>query len=204
MRGFKLFTVLGIPIAIDITWFFSFCWVLFALGYYVYPDWLPRESTTVHWTLAGITGLIFFACIVLHELGHSVVARYFDIPVRSITLFVLGGVAQITRDARKPPQELLMALAGPSVSILLGGVFLVLWLISGGDRSPIATMFYWLWITNVFLGIFNLAPAFPMDGGRVLRASLWGITHNFVRATRIAVAVGRGMAALLIGYGFIS
>src|SRR5262245_40370244 len=103
MRGIRLGRILGIPIALDLSWFFSFL-VLFVLGNDVYPEVLPRESEFVHWTLAGVTGLIFFACIILHELGHSVVARYYDIPVRSITLFILGGVAQITRDARRPLQ----------------------------------------------------------------------------------------------------
>jgi Zn-dependent protease len=168
-----------------------------------YPEVLPYDSAWVHWALAALTGLMFFACIVLHELGHSVVARYFGIPVQSITLFVLGGVAQITRDAKKPGPELLMALAGPAVSILLGGLFMGLWWFMGQGTTAASTMWEWLWIMNLALGIFNMMPAFPMDGGRVLRASLWGVTRNFRRATRMAVWVGRALAWGLIGLGFL-
>jgi len=205
MRGtIRLGSLLGIPIGVDLSWFLSLFWVLSILGFRVYPDILPRENMLVHWALAGVTGLIFFVCIILHELGHSVVARYFDIPVRSITLFVLGGVAQITRDATRPLPELLMALAGPAVSILLGGVFMLLWFVTGEGSNPASTMFWWLWVTNIFLGIFNLAPVFPMDGGRVLRASLWGVTHSYGTATRIAVWIARVVAWGLVGYGFVS
>jgi hypothetical protein len=96
-----------------------------------------------------------------------------------------------------------MALAGPSVSILLGGVFMLLWLVTGRGNNATSIMWEWLWIMNIGLGIFNLAPAFPMDGGRVLRASLWGVTRNFNRATRIAVWVGRALAVSLIGLGLL-
>ena len=205
MRGtIRIGRILGIPIRIDPSWFLSLIWVLFILAFEWYPNVLPRESTWVHWALAAVSGVLFFTCIILHELGHSVVARYFGIPVRSITLFILGGVAQITRDATRPMPELLMALAGPSVSILLGGVFMVLWLFTGQGHNAASSMWGWLWIMNLGLGIFNLAPAFPMDGGRVLRASIWGVTHNFGRATRIAVWVGRALAWLLIAFGVLS
>ena len=205
MRGtIKLGTLFGIPIGVDVTWFLSLFWVLFIMAFRVYPEVLPRESDLVHWILALVSGLLFFTCIILHELGHSVVARYFGIPVKSITLFILGGVAQITRDAARPLPELLMALAGPAVSILLAGVFMLLWLVTGQGDNAASAMCGILWIINLSLGIFNLAPAFPMDGGRVLRASLWGITRNFTRATRIAVWVGRVLAVMLIGVGLLS
>jgi Zn-dependent protease len=204
MRGtFQIGRILGIPIGVDISWFLSLIWVLTILALRIYPEVLPRDSAWVHWALAVISGLLFFACIILHELGHSVVARYFGIPVRSITLFILGGVAQITRDATRPLPELLMALAGPAVSILLGGVFMGLWRVSGQGGNAASTMWEWLWIMNIALGIFNLAPAFPMDGGRVLRASIWGVTRNYGRATRIAVWVGRALSWTLIGAGLL-
>lgn len=204
MRGtIRIGRLLGIPIGVDISWFLSLIWVLSILALRIYPEVLPRESAWVHWALAIISGVLFFACIILHELGHSVVARYFGIPVRSITLFILGGVAQITRDAARPLPELLMALAGPAVSILLGGVFMGLWFFTGQGSNAASTMWEWLWIMNIGLGIFNLAPAFPMDGGRVLRASIWGVTRNYGRATRIAVWVGRALAWVLIGGGVL-
>lgn len=202
MRGtIQIGRVLGIPIGVHFSWFLLLVFVLSMLATRFYPEVLPESSAWLHWSLAAATGLLFFACVVLHELGHSVVARYYKIPVRSITLFVLGGVAQITRDATRPVPELLMALAGPAVSILLGGVFMALWWFGGQGNNAPSTMCEWLWIMNLGLGIFNLMPAFPMDGGRVLRASLWGVTHSLARATRIAVIVGQALAAALIIVG---
>jgi Zn-dependent protease len=204
MRGtIQIGRVLGIPIGVHFSWFVPLVLVLGMLATRFYPEVLPADSAWVHWALAALTGVLFFACIVLHELGHSVVARYFGIPVQSITLFVLGGVAQITRDAKKPGPELLMALAGPAVSILLGGVFMGLWWFMGQGTTAASTMWEWLWIMNLALGVFNMMPAFPMDGGRVLRASLWGVTRNFRRATWMAVWVGRALAWGLIGLGFL-
>jgi Zn-dependent protease len=205
MRGtIRIGRLLGIPIGVDITWFISLLWILGVLGLSVYPELLPREAAWVHWLLAVVTGFIFFACIILHELGHSVVARYYGIPVRSITLFILGGVAQITRDATRPLPELLMALAGPAVSILLGIVFFGLWFVTGRSSNAASTMLEYLWVMNIGVGIFNLAPAFPMDGGRVLRASLWGVTRNVGRATRIAVWVTRVLAVSLVAFGVVA
>lgn len=200
----RLGRVLGIPIGIDISWFVSLALIVSTLAFQIYPEVLPREPRLTHLALAAISGLVFFACVVLHELGHSAVAKYYGIPVKSITLFLLGGVAQITRDATKPLPELLMALAGPCVSVLLGGVFLLAWLVTGQGHTAISIMWEWLWVMNIAIGIFNLAPAFPMDGGRVLRASLWGISHNFVKATRWAVWVSRVLAWALIGFGLFS
>ncbi len=205
MRGtIQIGRVLGIPIGIHFSWFLPLIFVLTMLATRFYPEVLPRESAWLHWLLSAVTGLLFFTCVVLHELGHSVVARYFGIPVRSITLFVLGGVAQITRDAKRPLPELLMALAGPAVSILLGGVFMGLWWFMGQGTTAASVMWEWLWLMNIGLGIFNMVPAFPMDGGRVLRASLWGATRSFSRATLIAVWVGRALAWTLIGFGVLS
>src|SRR5215218_7995134 len=199
MRGtIQIGRVFGIPIGVHVSWLVPLVLVLTVLATRFYPEVLPNGSPWQYWTLAATTGLLFFTCIVLHELGHSAVARYFNIPVRSITLFLLGGVAQITRDAKRPGPELLMALAGPAVSILLGGVFMALWWFTGQGTNAVSTMWEWLWIMNLGLGIFNLIPAFPMDGGRVLRASLWAITRNFGRATRIAVWVARAFAGALV------
>lgn len=204
MRGtIRIGRVMGIPIGVHFSWFIPLALVLGVLATRFYPEVLPRDGAWVHWGLAVLTGLLFFACIVLHELGHSVVARYYGIPVQSITLFILGGVAQITRDAKRPMPELLMALAGPAVSILLGGAFMGLWWFMGQGTTAASTMWEWLWIMNLALGIFNMMPAFPMDGGRVLRASLWGVTRNFGRATRMAVWVGRALAWGLMGLGLL-
>lgn len=206
MRGtsIRIGRILGIPIGIDITWFLSLAWVLWVLAERAYPVLLPDEPARLHYALAAISGLLFFVCIVLHELGHSVVARYFGIPVKSITLFVLGGVAQITREAARPLPEALMALAGPAVSILLGGVFMLLWLLTGDRQDALSAMWLQLWLMNLVIGVFNLIPLFPMDGGRVLRASLWGVTGSIRRATQLAVWLARLAAAALIVTGVLA
>ncbi|WBL34962.1 site-2 protease family protein [Tepidiforma flava] len=156
-----------------------------------------------HLGMAAASVAAFFASIVLHELAHSLVARRFRIPVKSITLFVFGGVAQITREAARPLQELLMALAGPLTSIALGAAFAGLWRLLGAQADrPIDYVLVWLAIMNAALGVFNLLPAFPMDGGRVFRALAWMVTRAPARAgdsagglDRAGVRVGAGAGA---------
>jgi Zn-dependent protease len=152
--------------------------------------------------MAVVSVLLFFGSIILHELGHSVVAKAYRIPVRSITLFMLGGVSQITREAARPVHELLMALAGPLVSLVLGAAFLGLWFLLGAsDSRPLDYVLIWLAWMNVILGVFNLLPAFPMDGGRVLRSLVWLITRSHDRATAIAAWAGRSIAWTMLAVG---
>ncbi len=196
---------MGIPIYVDFSWLILFGFVIFVLAHDVYPDALPRETDRTHLILAGISSIIFFVSIILHELAHSAVAKFYKIPVRSITLFLFGGVAQITRDATKPLSELLMAAAGPLASLLIGGLFIgSWWLFNMEVDSPIGFLFIWAGGTNIVLGIFNLIPAFPMDGGRVFRAVTWMVTKNYYRATRIAGWTGRGFAWAVIAVGVLA
>lgn len=205
MRGsIKIGRLLGIPIAVDYSWFLSLLFFLSVFAVQVFPRALPHSATWVHWALALVSVIIFFGCIILHELGHSAVALHYGIPVKGITLFVLGGVSQITREASRPLPELLMALAGPFVSLLLGGTLILLWFVLGQVEGAVGTLLVELGILNISLGVFNLLPAFPLDGGRVLRASLWGLTHNMTRATRWAVWTARVIAWTLIGFGLLS
>ncbi|MHB8576976.1 MAG: M50 family metallopeptidase, partial [Dehalococcoidia bacterium] len=190
----------GIPIRIAPSWFLAVAGSVSLLGWKIYPDILPADSAPVHWSLALATSLIFFASILLHELGHALLARRFGIPVGGITLFLLGGVAQITQEVRRPSRELLIAAAGPLVSILLGVVFLVPALASH-KHGPIAVMCSWAGLMNLSVGIFNLLPGFPMDGGRIFRAAVWAITGEFGLATRIAAWSGRLLALTMIVLG---
>lgn len=204
MRGtFRIGSILGIPVGINVSWFFLLILVVGSLATQVFPEIFGDQPTWVIWLLALASVLVFFASLVLHELGHSVVARYFDIPVKSITLFILGAVAQTTRESRRASHEFLMAAAGPAVSILLAGLFMVLWWLTGGGDNTLSNVLWWLWMMNFVVGIFNLIPAFPMDGGRLLRAGLWGLLGNYRRATRWASLVGRGFAFTLIGLGIL-
>jgi Zn-dependent protease len=194
-----LVRVLGIPIRLDFSWFLTFAFVIIILGVWVYPEWLPDVGAPVHWLLAVVSGLLFFASILLHELAHSLVARAYGIPVKGITLFIFGGVAQITREAKRPFVEFVMALAGPATSVLLAGLLLLLWwAVGSGSEEPVAVMVEWLMVMNLGVALFNLAPGFPLDGGRVLRSILWGVIGDFRRATFLASWCGRLMAYLLI------
>ncbi|HLF71380.1 MAG TPA: site-2 protease family protein [Dehalococcoidia bacterium] len=206
-RTFRVANILGIPIEINVSWLITLVFVTSALALQFYPETFPkgsrfRDDEVVHWVMAIASGLVFFASILLHELAHSVIARRQGIPVKNITLFIFGGVSQIGGEARRPLYEFVMALVGPLTSLLLGFVFFGAWWLTGhSDTSPAAVVLEWLFFMNFVLAIFNMAPGFPMDGGRVLRSIIWGITGNLYRATRIATLVGRGMGYSLMFIG---
>jgi len=204
MRNIRLGSLLGIPILVNPSWFLLFGIVTWVLATQVYPDALTTASASTHFIMAAISVVLFFVSVVLHELAHSVVAKRYKIPVRSITLFVFGGVAQITREATKPLNELLMAVAGPLTSLVLGAGFFGVWFLLGGQATrPVDYVLFWLAWMNVVLGVFNLLPAFPMDGGRVFRSILWLITRNYNRATAIAAWSGRVIAWAMMAFGFL-
>ena len=206
MRGsVRLGSILGVPIILNLSWFFTFAFVTLILGLRVYPDVFKDSSPWLPWAMAVASGLLFFASILTHEMAHSLIARAYGIPVKGITLFIFGGVSQITKEAARPLVEFIMAFAGPATSVLLSGLFLGLWwLTGGGDDQPLPVMWEWLWLMNLGLGAFNLAPGFPMDGGRILRSFLWGVTGNYRKATLWASRCGQGMAYLLMLVGFAS
>ncbi|MBK6317477.1 MAG: site-2 protease family protein [Dehalococcoidia bacterium] len=195
----------GIPILVSPSWFILFGLTTWLLATQFYPDALEGAGRTTHYAMAVASVILFFASIVLHELAHSLVARAYNIPVKSITLFILGGVAQITREAAKPLHELLMAAAGPLTSFLLTGTFFAAWFALGAnDTRPVDYVLVWLALMNLILGVFNLLPAFPMDGGRVFRSICWLITGDYSKATSIAAWTGRGFAAAGIACGLLA
>lgn len=202
MRSIKLGSILGIPILVNPSFFVLFAIITILLGANFYPQAHEGASTSTYVIMAAVSAPLFFLSIVLHELAHSVVARFYRIPVRSITLFALGGVAQITRDATRPLNELLMAVAGPLTSLLIGAVFLGVWALTGaGEESAVDAVLVGLGVMNVVLAVFNLIPLFPMDGGRVFRSIVWLITGNFYRSTNIAAWTGRVLAWALMSAG---
>ncbi len=148
-------------------------------------------------TAGLLTSLLLFASLMAHELMHSVVAQAAGIPVKSIVLFVFGGVSEITKEPQKPKDELRIALAGPLTSLVIGGIFWLIWFVAR-DTSVVGAVAFWLGWTNVVLAVFNLIPGFPLDGGRVLRAILWWRKRDQRKATKIASNIGRG-----VGYIFI-
>jgi Zn-dependent protease/predicted transcriptional regulator len=194
--GVKIGRVMGIPIYLHSSWyviFFGITAILATQFSSQYPEW----STTQHWTLGILTSLLFFGSVLFHELGHSTVAMRYKIPVLSITLFIFGGLAEIAHEPDRPIQEFNIAVAGPLASFLLAGIFFGL-AQPFPPNSMIGATAEWLAGINALLGAFNLAPGFPLDGGRILRAIAWAWTKNFSRATQLAARSGQGFAYLLI------
>jgi Zn-dependent protease len=150
--------------------------------------------------VGAVTAILFFASVVLHELGHSILALRYKIPVTKITLYIFGGIAQIASEPPSAVAEFFIAIAGPVTSFALAALFYLVEMVSG-SVAPLFAMFKYLAYINATLALFNLIPGFPLDGGRVFRAIVWGINHNLRRATEIAATIGRAIAFLFILYG---
>lgn len=200
-RGFTLGRLFGIEVGLDPSWFVIFLLVTWSLaGHYLMVN--AGWSGGLRLTLAVVTALLFFASVLAHEFGHSLVANALGAPVKRITLFIFGGMAHLSREPKRARDEFLIAIAGPLVSLALAAGFGLLWLLGErGNLATLAALGFWLGWINLTLALFNLIPGFPLDGGRVLRAVIWGISGNAARATRVAAAVGQGVAFLLLGFG---
>lgn len=189
--------VVGIPLRLHYTWFFIFVLITASMVAYLQT---PEPYILWHRIALGVVAsILLFASIIAHELAHSLVAIKNNIPVRGITLFVFGGVSQITKEASRPSIEMLMAIVGPLTSIVIAGFFHGVYLLLAGSHELLATVAQWLAFINALMAMFNLIPGFPLDGGRVLRSIIWLRTGNYVRATLIATRAGR-----VIGYTFIA
>jgi Zn-dependent protease/CBS domain-containing protein len=211
-RGFQIGRIFGINIQIDWSWFLIFAlisWNLSSFFGQTHPDW----GNVLRWGIALGAALLFFASVLAHELAHSLMARAYGVPVRNITLMLFGGVANIQREPPSPKAEFLITIVGPVISVLLGLFFLMMAAISMGpvnfdsttgltavtaQLGPVITLLLWLGPINIVLGLFNLIPGFPLDGGRILRSILWAGTNNLRRATRWAAGVGQAVAWLMI------
>lgn len=194
--GVRIGKIIGIPIYLHPSWVIVFGLITLSLGLQ-FTQLHPKWSTTQHWVAGILTSLLFFGSVVFHELSHSVVAQHYKIRVVSITLFIFGGVAHIERDPSKAMQEFNIAIAGPLASGFLAGVFYLLAIYFPFDTIA-GSLGLWLAETNGLLAVFNLLPGFPLDGGRIFRAIVWGYTKSFSRATRIA-----GTAGKIVAYGMI-
>ena len=200
----RIFRIFGIPIGVDASWLIILALITWTLSRY-FGGTLPGVPTSDRWLLGLVTAVAFFICVVLHELGHSLVARSVGMNIRGITLFLFGGVAELTDEPPSAKSEFLMAIAGPLVSGILAGLF---WFLAafgdaaGWPRTAVVPLHY-LGFINLTILIFNLLPAFPLDGGRVFRSILWGAMGNLRRATQVAALVGRGFGWFLIGLGVL-
>lgn len=200
LPSLRLGRLFGIPLEINPTWLIIFVLISATLSFSYYPAAFPGRTPFVNVTSGILTALLFFASIVMHELSHSLVARTGGIKVRKVTLFMFGGVAQMEDEPSSPWREFIMALAGPLMSFFLAFAFFVGYIIlaSMGVTNVIWAPLQYLALINLGVGVFNLLPGFPLDGGRVLRAVLWGATGDHLKATLWASRAGQ-----FIGYSMV-
>jgi Zn-dependent protease len=196
----KLGKVMGIPIRIHYTLWFVFILIAWSLADGYMPHQYPGLGVVTYWAIGIASAIILFASILVHELSHSYIAKRNGLPIARITLFFFGGVSEMTEEPQDPGLEVRMAAAGPLMSFLIAGVLGALWYASEIARAPvpiIATLGYAALI-NAVLGAFNLVPAFPLDGGRVFRGSIWKRSQDLVSATRTATRVSEGLSLLMM------
>jgi len=192
--------ILGIPVRLDPSWFLIFIFITWSLASSYFPTEFKNWPQIEYWIVGAVTALLLFVSVVLHELGHSFVALRYKVPVKSITLFIFGGVAQIGSEPPSAMAEFLIAIAGPIVSFGLAIIFQILQPIFTGI-APLLALAKYLAYINGSLALFNLIPGFPLDGGRVFRAIVWGTSHNLRKATLVAATLGRVIAFLFILFG---
>jgi len=213
--GLRVARLFGIDIYIDGSWLLVFVLVTWDLAAFVFPSLHPGWSTATNIAVSLVAALLFFASVLAHELAHSIVATWRGLPVRSITLFIFGGISNIEREPASPGTEFLVAIVGPLTSLALGVLFMLAGVVLAGGAAglggpfgnltqalgalgPLATLLLWLGPINIVLGVFNLIPGFPLDGGRVLRSILWALSRNLRLATRWATWVGQAIAWVFI------
>jgi Zn-dependent protease/CBS domain-containing protein len=192
--------VLGIPIYLDYSWLLILALLTWMLAQSYFPLEFKNWTKLSYWLVSSITSIFFFVSIVLHELGHAIIARKYKIKVKGITLFVFGGVAEISKEPPKSSAEFWIAIAGPITSFILAGIFYLSAILFIKNQYFLAS-FRYLALINFILAIFNLIPGFPLDGGRVFRAIVWAVTKNYKKATTIAANAGRFFGYLFIMVG---
>ncbi len=197
-----LFHFFGFPVKADASWIFMSILLVWTLSTKMYPHAFPGHSAQLYQFMAMSTLVGILASIIAHEVAHAVIAEYYHMPIESITLFIFGGVAELKGEPSHPKGEFMMAIAGPIMSVLMGLFFWALhslWVLYLNDGAPARVLGY-LGNLNMMIAIFNMVPAFPLDGGRALRALIWGFKKNLVLATRIATSLGAFFAYGLLAY----
>jgi Zn-dependent protease/CBS domain-containing protein len=202
-QSWQIGRIFGIPLKVHVSWFLVFLLVTWLLAQSYFPHVLPNLPVWEAWALGMLAALLLFASVLVHELGHCVVAMRYHIPIGQITLFIFGGMAQIRREAPTPKAEFLIAIAGPIVSLVISFTFLGLTLLPGVP-APFAAVFEQIQFGNLILALFNLVPGYPLDGGRVLRAAIWAWSKNFHKATRLAARAGQLFSVLLVMLGIVA
>ncbi len=205
-KRIRLFNLLGFEVRIDLSWIIIAILVTWSLADGLFPYFYPHLEPQVYWEM-GIAGALgLFGSIIFHEFCHSLVARKFGMAMKGITLFIFGGVAEMGEEPPSARAEFFMAVAGPLSSIVLGGVFYGLHLtgLSSDWPQPANAVLAYLSGINFLLAVFNLVPAFPLDGGRIFRSILWGMKQDLQWATRISASIGAAFGIVLIFLGILS
>jgi Zn-dependent protease/CBS domain-containing protein len=205
-KTLTLIEIFGFKIKVNISWVFIALLLSWALAQGYFPTVYEGLTRITYWWMGVVAVLGLFASIVLHELAHSVVARAFGMEIKGITLWLLGGVAEMADEPPNPRAEFLMAIAGPIMSVFLAVLFFTVGAFFGvgGDMTPISAIFQYLGTLNLILAVFNLIPAFPLDGGRVARAALWAWKGDYYWATNIAARMGSIFGLTLMVFGVIA
>jgi Zn-dependent protease/CBS domain-containing protein len=205
-KRIPLFKLFGFKVNVDLSWLVLAVLVSWSLAKGIFPHYYGGFSNEIYWWM-GIAGAVgLFMSIIFHEFCHSIVARQFGLPMKGITLFIFGGVAEMESQPESPKVEFLMAIAGPISSIFLGSLLYLIHSVSQnmGWSRPLSGVLQYLMVINFILAGFNLLPAFPLDGGRILRSILWGIKGNLRWATRVASGLGSTFGIFLIIFGFLN
>jgi len=203
-NSFRLFTIRGIEVGVHFSWLIVFAFFTYTLSVFVFPNvpGIPELSQVEYWVLGAVTAILLFASVLVHELAHSFMALARGLEARSITLFIFGGVSNLGGEAKSASTEFLVAIVGPLTSFVLAGISFGLAEAVSEPRAELVLSY--LFLINLSLGIFNLIPGFPLDGGRVLRSILWRATGNVRRATEWAANVGKLVAYLLFAYAIFT
>jgi Zn-dependent protease/predicted transcriptional regulator len=196
----KLFKIFGIEVRLDYSWFIIFALFVYYFGFYYFPSYLPGLNKGLLALITIVTVILFFLSVLIHEMSHSVVARRKGTTVERITLFLFGGMAQIEKEPETPYSEFIMAIAGPAASFILAAIFGAIWFFAR-NIEPVAVPVGYLAVINIVLGVFNMLPGYPLDGGRVLRSIVWKVTGSLKRATFIASTAGRVLGFMIIAAG---
>lgn len=200
----KIGKVIGVEIRLHYTWFVIFLLLTWSLSAGYIPSQYPSMRPALYWVIGAISSLMLFASVLAHELAHSYFAKKMGLPVAGITLFLFGGVSQIMEEPKSPEMEFKISVVGPVSSFILSGIFGLIWLATLSLKLDAATIVLnYTALMNLALGIFNLLPAFPMDGGRILRAAVWKRKGVLLEATKISTRVGEIFAYLLMIGGFL-
>jgi len=204
-RPITLFRLFGFDVKIDLSWLIIATLITWSLASSVFPSYFAGLVPATYWVMGVVGALGLFLSVTIHEFSHALVARRFGLPMKGITLFIFGGVAEMAEEPPNAKAEFFMAMVGPAASVVLSGILFGITVLGvrGGWPEPVTGVLSYLWVINLVLAAFNLLPAFPLDGGRVLRSLLWGYSKRLTWATRIASRIGAGFGFVLMLLGVV-